>query len=54
MSDNNLQLDKLEALIIRDIIRELENFVVKDAYTTGKCAGLRKALMLIEDAKNQS
>lgn len=28
---------------------ELENYIVKDTYTKGKNAGLRKAIAMIED-----
>lgn len=36
------------------ICTELENFIVKDTYTKGKNAGLRKALVLIEDITNEN
>lgn len=31
------------------LLAELNNFIVKDTYTKGKNAGLRKAIALIED-----
>lgn len=41
-------MDELKELQKR-LISELDNFVVKDTYTKGKNAGIRKALMLIDD-----
>jgi len=32
-----------------NLIAELDNFVVKDTYSKGKNAGLRKAIVLIDD-----
>ena len=29
--------------------KELENYIVKDTYTKGKNAGIRKAIVMIED-----
>lgn len=43
-ADNN-ELEKLKIMIYK----EHDNFIVKDAYTKGKNAGLRKALAFIDD-----
>lgn len=42
--------EKLEDLIQQ----KLDDFVVKDTYTKGKNAGLRKVLALIKDMKDES
>lgn len=34
------------------IHQELKNFIVKDTYTRGKNAGLRKVLVMIDDIKS--
>lgn len=41
-------MNELEELKKR-LYGELNNFIVKDTYTKGKNAGLRKAISLIED-----
>jgi len=44
-------MDELERLK-QMLYKELNNFVVKDTYTKGKNAGLRKAIVMIEDIKD--
>ncbi|MGJ0846558.1 hypothetical protein ACR77J_07710 [Tissierella praeacuta] len=35
--------------ILKELYKELDNYIVKDTYTKGKNAGLRRAIIIVKD-----